>query len=217
MIFVEPTSGLCNYLRVIFSYYEYANSINSELTIIWNKTNACNGYFLDYFKEIPNIIFLYEKPSNCIIYYNGCQPHPHFSPNYKYLELLPFMKELITTRLNIIGKIYISVHIRRTDHVNLAKIKKRYTTDEEFTTFIDKYENKNIYIATDNEGTYNKFKNKYINRVKFDYHKVNINLKRHTSLQDAIIDIYMCVYSEYFMGSGYSSFSSIINKLREDK
>ena len=37
---------------------------------------------------------------------------------------------------------------------------------------------------------------------------------RKTSLKDAIIDMYMCVYSNDFMGSDYSSFSDIINRLR---
>ena len=40
-----PTGGLCNYLRVIFSYYEYAKTINCKLIVVWKKTNACNGFF----------------------------------------------------------------------------------------------------------------------------------------------------------------------------
>ena len=57
-------------------------------------------------------------------------------------------------------KNYISAHIRRTDHINLAKKHNCYTDDDEFINFLDK-SNKNIYIATDNETTYNKFKQKY--------------------------------------------------------
>ena len=45
MIIIEPEGGLCNYLRVIFSYYNYANSLNTELSVIWNVTNHCNGHF----------------------------------------------------------------------------------------------------------------------------------------------------------------------------
>ena len=85
------------------------------------------------------------------------------------------MKKLITDRQDIIGKNYISVHIRRTDHINSAKINNRYTSDEDFINFIDKnldfYLDKNIYIATDNITTYNYFEEKYKNRVKFKYHK----------------------------------------------
>jgi hypothetical protein len=97
----------------------------------------------------------------------------------------------------------------------LAKKNNRYTTDDEFIDFLDKSDNnKNIYIASDNEITYNKFKKKYQNRIKFDYHKTNKSAIRQTSLQDAIIDIYMCVYSDDFMGSGWSSFSDLIKMLR---
>jgi len=114
-----------------------------------------------------------------------------------------------------LNKNYISVHIRRTDHIQLAKYNNRYTDDEEFINFLDKSDNnKNIYIATDNKITYNKFKKKYQNRIKIDYHKTNNNSLRKTSLQDAIIDIYICVYSDDFMGSGWSSFSRVIKSLR---
>ena len=97
----------------------------------------------------------------------------------------------------------------------MAKYNNRYTDDEEFINFLDKSDNnKNIYIATDNKITYNKFKKKYQNRIKIDYHKTNNNSLRKTSLQDAIIDIYICVYSDDFMGSGWSSFSRVIKSLR---
>ena len=215
MIIIQPTGGLCNYLRVIFSYYEYAKSIDSELTVIWNITEECNGYFLDFFEPIPNITFLTTMPLNANIYYKGYSVHPNFSPNYNYLKLLPFMKELVISRQNLIGNNYISLHIRRTDHINLAIKNNNYTTDDTFINFIDKYENKNIYIATDNEETYNNYKQKYKNKIKIEYHKTNSNSLRHTSLQDAILDIYMCVFSEHFMGSGWSSFSGVIIKLRQ--
>ena len=45
MIYIIPTGGLCNYLRVVFSYNEYAKSINKKLTVIWNVTKECNGFF----------------------------------------------------------------------------------------------------------------------------------------------------------------------------
>ena len=32
---------------------------------------------------------------------------------------------------------YISVHIRRTDHISLAKKNNKYTTDQDFITFLD--------------------------------------------------------------------------------
>lgn len=49
MITIQPVGGLCNYLRVIFSYYVYATNMNEQLLVIWNETEYCNGFFLDYF------------------------------------------------------------------------------------------------------------------------------------------------------------------------
>jgi len=214
MITIHPIGGLCNRLRVIFSYYEYTRKNNLQLNVIWIKNNSCPGYFLDYFEPIPYVDF--KNDINVKIYYKGCVPYQrNFQPNYDKLKLKPYIKKIIFDKLDILNKNYISVHIRRTDHINLAKKNNYYTSDEEFIDFLDKSNNnKNIYIATDNEITYNKFKKKYQNRIKFDYHKLDKSALRQTSLIDAIVDIYICVYSDNFMGSGYSSFSRLIKTLR---
>ena len=118
-------------------------------------------------------------------------------------------------KIDILKNNYVSVHIRRTDLEESIKNTNLYLADEVFIDFLDKSDdNKKIYIATDNEITYNKFKNKYQNRIKFDYHKTYNDRLRKTSLQDAIIDIYMCVYSNDFMGTVWSSFSDLIKILR---
>ena len=215
MITIQPTGGLCNYLRVIFSYYEYTRKNNLELNIIWIETNKCPGYFLDYFEPIPHVSFKKYIDKNVKIDYKGCYVMENFKPKYDKLKLKSHIEKIVFDKLDILNKNYISVHIRRTDHIELAKEKNFYTNDEEFIDFLDKSDNnKNIYIATDNEITYNKFKKKYQNRIKFDYHKTVEDALRQTSLQDAIIDIYMCVYSDDFKGSGWSSFSGLIKSLR---
>ena len=54
-----------------------------------------------------------------------------------------------------------------------------YTSDEDFINFIDKEkEEKNLYIASDNEDTYNLFKEKYNHLVKFEYHKTKDCLRK---------------------------------------
>lgn len=82
MVQVKPRGGLCNKLRVVFSYYEYALSINSDLNVIWEKSEVCPGYFLDYFEPIPRVHFVKSKRK---IDYVGCQWHPNFSPYQKYI------------------------------------------------------------------------------------------------------------------------------------
>jgi hypothetical protein len=217
MITIQPLGGLCNYLRVIFSYYAYAKSINSELTVIWLVTHECNGKFSDYFESIPNTNIVYEVPPKVQLDYKGAYPH---NDNYNYddLKLLPHMKSIIKLRVEALENNYIAVHIRRTDHVELAKRENCYTDDDTFITFLDKFKsNKNIYIATDNESTYETFQQKYPALVKFKYHNTVSDSLRHTSLQDAIIDLFMCALSSDFRGSGWSSFSFIIRQLRLNK
>ena len=100
----------------------------------------------------------------------------NYSPNYKHLELLPYMKEKIKTRINILGKEYVSVHMRRTDYSKCFESKS--TKDDEFINFLNKYKNtnKNIYLATDNKKTHDKIKQKYKNQIKFEYHKIKCRL-----------------------------------------
>ena len=211
MVTIRPIGGLCNYLKVIFSYYEYARKNNLKLNVIWEKTNACPGYFWDYFEPIPGIRFIGKKDAK--IDYTGCEVHEHHRPKYDKLKLKPHMKKIIFDKINKLNKNYISVHIRRTDHINLAKHNKCFTTDKEFINFLNKSD-KNIYIATDNTKTYEKFKKKYQKRIKLKYHKTNVKKMRQTSLRDAIVDIYMCIYSDDFKGSGHSSFSTFIGIVR---
>ncbi len=215
MITIIPEDGLCNYLRVVFSYYKYTRENNLKLNVIWIKTDSCPGYFLDYFEDIPDANFKKNIDKDVKIDYKGCYIMKNYQPNYDKLKLKSHIKKIIFDKLDTLNRNYISVHIRRTDHISGAKNNNSYTEDEDFINFLNKYDNnKNIYIATDNEITYNKFKKIYQNRIKLDYHKTNNNSLRKTSLQDAIIDIYMCVYSEEFYGSGWSSFSTLIKMLR---
>ena len=219
MITICPQGGLCNYLRVVFSYYEYARQNNIELNVIWISTPECPGFFLDYFEPVPHINFinfkLEDQIPNINCHYIGFSIKGGYPPKYENLKLKTSLKKCILTKVDILNKNYISVHIRRTDHIMGAKKNNCYTDDEEFIKFLNS-SNKNIYIATDNEITYNKFKSLYNGRIKFNYHKTNNNKVRHTSLHDAIIDMYMCVYSDNHKGSGYSSFSDLISTLRKN-
>ena len=216
-IVIKPTGGLCNKLRVLFSCYKMATQHNKKLIVIWNIDESCPGLFLDYFKPLPNVIFQKTNKNNLYINYNGCSGCRNYSPDYNKLELTSYMKKIIDERKRILQNNYIAVHIRRTDHIELAKRNNSFTDDNQFIEFIDNnISNKKLYISTDNPTTYNKFKQKYKQQVKFDFHNNNDNNVRKTSLKDAIIDIYMCKYANKFKGSGYSSFSDLIKILRNE-
>jgi hypothetical protein len=196
----------------------FAKQQKKELIVIWTKTAACPGMFLDFFQPIDGISFetkMYSKIDYC-----GYNELPEFPADYTDLKLTSSMQSMINEKINILQHNYIAVHIRRTDCIYLAKSHNNYTSDEQFIEFIDREcKNTFLYIATDNKETYNHFTNKYNKLVKFKYHD-NVNngsifSLRKTSLQDAIIDLYMCNYSSKFMGSGLSSFSDLINKIRK--
>lgn len=217
MIIIEPTGGLCNRLRVLFSYYKLAESKQQQLHVIWTPNEECPGHFLDYFETIKNVSFIqYNKKLKPFIMYKGCQWHPQYNPYqqfiYKSLRLNKKLKQEIDNRIHKLENNYVAVHIRRTDHIQLAKQRNVYTCDDEFEYFINDY--KNVYIATDNVITYTKFSKKYKDRIKFPYHQHNTKHLRHTTLHDSIIDLFMCIHASHFKGSGYSSFSDFINQMR---
>ncbi len=221
MIYVIPTGGLCNCLRVVFSYNEYAKSINEKLTVVWLITQACNGFFLDYFEEVPNINFIKNIPENVEITYKGCSRHPNIYPvNYAELIPLPYIKKVINTKLDCLENNYIAIHVRRTDHISYLVYYKKdtITSDESFMDFIDNNSKDcNLYIATDNADTFNTYKSKYNDLVKIRSSIYKLDNYRQTSLQDAIVDIFMCVLANKFKGSKLSSFSDLINNLRKKK
>jgi hypothetical protein len=185
--------------------------------------NGCNGYFLDYFEKVKNIEFInnidfnidFKNRISDIISYKGSYRHPLFKPDYTKLKLRPYMEKIIKKRISILKNNYISIHVRRTDH--LENDKEKRTTENEFRDFIDKYKNtKNLYIATDNQETFNNFYSRYSELIKFNFMQRDRELftQRSTPLKDAIIDLYMCIYSDNFKGSYYSSFSDLIRNLR---
>lgn len=210
MIVLKPVSGLCNRLRAMFSYLTYARSINQHLLVAWNVTLECNGRFIDYF-YVPNNVTIVPRYFGKIDYITN-EPHP-VTYNYNELRLLPHMEEKINTIKSILGK-YIAVHIRRTDHILLAKQQQLYLEDQAYIDFINKYPDYNVYIATDNIETQNYFNGLYGDRIKVIPSMNNSLNLRKTTLEQAIIDLYVCAGSDLFMGASYSSFTDTILMLR---
>ena len=216
MITIKPTGGLCNRLRVISSYNEHAKNKKQKLIIVWRKDINCNGNYTDYFAPLPNVDFVYDEYNKQI---NYCGYSALYRvTNYQCLKLLPHMIDIINDKRKLLENNYIAIHARRTDHIEVAKRRGRYTSDEDFFKFIDKHKNnaKYLYIATDNKDTYDIFKNKYSEMIIFPYHD-ELPGKRKTTLHDAIIDLYMCIFSNYFQFSGQSSFSDVILQIRKNQ
>lgn len=211
---IEPTGGLGNYLRTVFSYYAKCNKENEKLIVIWKITDEMNGFFLDYFEPIKGIEFKKNNETNEIINYKGCFCATGFEPDYSVLKLKPLLQFKLDEARKQLNYKYIAVHIRRTDHIELATSKNAFTNDDFFIKFIKENPTFNLYIATDNSETQNQFKNLFPNQIKYLNHIENKKERRKTTLDHAILDVYLCAYSTKFRGSGYSSFTNLINKIR---
>ena len=129
---IIPTAGLCNYLRVLFSYYQLAQKRNENLEVIWNITDQCPGHFLDYFQKPKNITFI--KKADKPVYFHGYSSHKDFDSKngYKDLKLKPYLENIVSDKVQMFGNNFIAIHVRRTDHTNLAKSESKYTSDNDF-------------------------------------------------------------------------------------
>lgn len=209
---IEPIGGLSNRLRCIFSYLTEAKLKGETLIVIWKLSDACPGYFLDYFNPVDDVTFLNTNYNNLQIDYKGCYKHPIYNPDYSLLKPLIEIESIVKDRVEIL-KNYCAVHIRRTDHIELAKKSNKFTEDSEFVDFINNFTNLNVYVSTDNPITYQEFKMRFSDKIKFDWWIPRKSL-RQSGLKEAIIDIWVCKNSLHFSGSGWSSFTDLILDLR---
>ena len=212
---IEPTGGLANRLRCVFSYVKEARVKGESLKVIWKFGDACPGHFQDLFNPIDNIEFLKTNCDHLPIDYKGCYKHPVYDPDYSLLKPNIEIQSVVTDRLNKLGN-FCSVHIRRTDHIELAKRANKWTQDSLFIDFINYHHHLPIYISTDNPQTWQEFKNLYCDRVVFDWWSPR-NALRQSSLREAVIDLWVCKGANEFLGSGWSSFTDLILDLRGDR
>ena len=220
--------GLCNRLRVLFSYYYYiVKEKKDTLIIVWIPDDTCNGFFLDYFEPLPNVEFYKDNSNNFPNNYKskkGADPHPKYALTkfkgiFKELIPKPYLIDKINYNLTLLNNNFVAMHIRYTD--NLPNIKTyNINVNSQFLKklfdFFDKYIklNFNIYLATDNKNIQEIFYEKYPNNFKT---KKNIDKPiglRHSTLENAIIDIFTCSYSKHFICNyNMSSFTDTIREL----
>lgn len=217
---IMPEGGLCNMLRVIFSWYAKAKKASRELIVCWVISDACPGFFLDYFEPVPGIRFIKGYNPGAKYDYQGCGVLKEFNHPSMYVALKPKAHIQAKVNANIAelgasGTGFIAIHARRTDHIKDAMANNKFTSDATFFEFLDKQPlGTNIYTSTDNLETQEIYKARYGNRIKVIKWITPRRALRQTDLQDAIVDIYTCVSANAFLGSGWSSFSDLINDLR---
>jgi hypothetical protein len=220
-------SGLSNRIRYLFSWLHKIKKEDnkSAIKMIWPINNYCTGTFDNFFEPIDCVSFIYDKKF-CNIHHDCSQSKYSFvDKNYTPQNIKNFYSQLnlnsrtentfkkFNSQNNI--KKYNSIHIRRTDHSILAKKNREYTDDIIFENFV-RNSSLPVYLATDNQATQSYFIKKYNNVFIYkDIKKGNCSL-RQTTLEHTIIDIWMCIYSNQFMPSGYSSLSGLIMDKRKE-
>lgn len=159
--------------------------------LIPNSLNKANLFHSPYIKHIENILYSRIIPKKYII--------------NKVNAYLKKNKE-------INQKITASMHIRRTDHSALAQKNNSFTDNEKFIKFINDNKDEYIFLATDDKET----QTLYLTYPKvLVYKKIEKTDKlRQTTLEDAVIDILIAAVSTKFIGSGYSSYSHLIEIYR---
>ena len=224
-IVLKPKAGLSNRLRFLFSfiYKMKKENIQKNLIVIWENNANCNGYLDNIICPLDNCTILHNNNKNFIINDSSCGPVTKYK-SCNYLENLGFkpLPILLEKIINIIKKLdnkYIAVHIRRTDLTNHLKHMKRmhrYTDDKLFIDFLNNNKDYNIYLATDNNDTQEYYLKLYKNRIKYINIIQKIKKHRQTSLEDALIDMFVCALANKFQGTDYSSFTDFINLIRRD-
>jgi len=205
---------------------------NKLIKMHWAISPQCHCLFSDFFEPIPNVEFQYLKwsgnkrkirPRNTATSLN-LFPHDEeiFKRNHLIFSPIDSINKKILEIKEKIGDSYIACHIRRTD---ICRIQAKYNiqppTDNFFEQFIESHPQHKIFLATDSKSTQIKFKNNFKDRI-FTYSQPNGDgskrwPRRTTTIEEAVIDIFMCIDSVRFEGTACSSFSGFIKNYKEGK
>jgi hypothetical protein len=177
--------------------------------------------FVDNDSEVPKGIKRYSGQHSVPNVYSKILKVDIITPEVEceIFGLLKFNDEVRKISREFIRKYFnknntIGLHVRRTDHVGLAKGRGNYTDDDYFFKIIEDEIKKDaevvFFLSTDNRNTQEMFLNRYPQNV-IVYKKIERleNSLRHTSLFDTGIDMSLLTYCKRVEGSFHSSFSRI--------
>lgn len=235
--FVLLRCGLANRLRTIAAFIYILQNTNISFTLHWDISDqACNGKFHDIFESlnIPKLKLVDSQMQNVDYCFIGqgtireilqAQAPLLIPPEVKACckIMTSFIKDIENTIyplfvpvLSIRQKVadfvpkkeYSAIHIRRTDHINLAKRNDKLTVDAEFEDFIKECSHP-VFLATDCTKTQKCFLKKFSDII-FVYNVIDGKGLRQTTLEHALIDILIAAGASKFKGSGFSSYSYLV-------
>lgn len=216
---LRPVGGISNRLRAIMS------RLDPDLVVQWPIDWECA--FGDWpFESLSVTMYpVVRQPDDSFV--ERCdletcdatsQPVPEWA--YRYRQLVPNaeVKRLIDATGLPDGQ-YRAMHIRRTDHEHLAREWGMYTADDVFRAWAQA-EPSPLFVATDNRET-----QRLVLRWRPDARMIPIETggqsckrgdhTRHTSLEQTVADMWICVGAREFFGTNGSSFSQTIALMRK--
>jgi hypothetical protein len=240
ILYEVKQSGLGNRIRGLTSCMVLSRILQIPLYLNWKPDKACDAEFLDLFDVPEGVIYIddlsafnhppdtfrvNERITNNKFYKQYSDIMPMIGRN-SFLHLCSEMSrrlvptQKIKTRIESYarntknGEATIGIHIRRTDHRQ-----SRIVPDEPFEqvieTIVAEYPKTNIFLATDNPHTENRFCKKYnLLTYKKDWHRGNLpeftgNIRiRHSKIEDALVDMMLLAQCNAIFGSP-SSFNKL--------
>lgn len=176
---------------------------------------TANGRFLDVFEPIEGLEFV-ESGATEKVWWAADGPdtwHRH----YKLLRPTAALRERISGIREAIGP-YDAMHVRRTDHVLHSQQYGGITPDSHFLTWA-RQRSSPVFLATDNAETRRVMLDGIGSRLIYqgpmsDSYAYRHESQRFNSIADAVVDLFVCVAAEDFIGSAFSSFTDLIHHLR---
>lgn len=218
----------------------YINWLNNPRLCHTQRVNEISGgHFMDVFLNETlstkiKVNFIEEKEhikelsteNSLPNFYRGTSPviFENSIKNFKKLYLESYkrltLNKDIKNQVEAVAasqKPYNSMHIRRTDHLKwLQRTNLEVTPLSKFEDFIREQSAERVFLATDCISTRDYFVKKYPKYIFYqgDLTQVEGAGERPSGLEQAVIDIFLCIKSQKFLGTKLSSFSGLIQILR---
>ena len=238
--------GLCNRLRTILSYRAAYGSLEVE----WLPIQVGAGTWDEVFEPLEGVTFVTPGPwtlrhqgGPVLVHYSimsnewavkselrgqadeptwaDCNPLASapmgWQTAYRDVRLVPKLREALPDRP------YSAVHVRRTDHEEMAKSWGVWEGDDPMYAWIRTDAGPRFYIATDNRHSQDRYAEavRVCGGTALVARRIYPTLgtpadgeNRATPLAHAAIDLFACVRADRFKGTPGSSFTATIELLR---
>lgn len=217
---ISVDNGLCNRLRSLFSGLKYARENNLKYNVHWPvHPTECPAKFSDLFHPVRYVNFV-DTPVEPFVKCNkwigprGTQLNHNYDPHEQewFQDLRPI--KTIQDRVDQILKLNLStaVHIRSGPrYIKMAEIFGCYKPVDQY---IDELSNiSKFYLATDRPETQQLIESKYPDKITYDKQITNQSTRVAENLsyvQDAVVDLFVCIQTQHFIPSPMSSFSEVV-------